>query len=951
VIRSYNGALSITAYANHSYYANSGLSDISGGLTLYSGSDLLQAKGNLTVNAVNMQGLALYLTIASASGGGIISDTGNIVMNGLSNNASYGGSVIRLPITATLGSVSISAAGQNYAYYQDNWYGSVSAKTDVNIIGYATANHGIYLGIGSITSSNGNVILSGYTSSTNTGHYGIYSTVNASAVNGSVTLQGSKMTSASTGSGYLVNAAGTMSGGSPNLPAPIFAVADAGNSAMAAAKGVYWTGNITANTTSGQINLYSKAPYISGVMTAYGLLLGAANQDYSLTGSNAVISVLAGSIGTGSLSFQTASNLEIGTVSGVDGFTGNGLNITETATLTQTKPISVSTLTLAGTNGIFNLDQTNTVSTSIALNSGTLKVSNAAALGAASAPITMGANSILLSNVSTLTLSNPITMSGAATINAPSTYTLTLSGIISSTGNLTINSPTTNTGTVIFTGANTYSGTTTISAGTLQIGSGSTTGAIGTGTVTDNAALIFNRSNDFTTASYINGTGSVTKEGSGALTFTAANRYTGGTTVNAGTLIINDSGTDGNGSLVGTLTVNANGVVQLKGSPTALGWSTYRVSTLNINGGLVEAVGGYQHLWNATVNFSGGGTLRTNGGTSSTSTTSYWEWGNVTVNVTNPTAEAVIAGRINMRTDNTASTYTVADGAIANELLLSAAMGESSASIGFTKTGAGVMTLTGTNSYTGVTTINAGTLQVGNGSTTGSLGTGVVANTGTIAFSRSDNITVSNAISGTGGNLKKLGSNALTLTGSMTYTGSTAVSGGTVIFQNDTAPTTSGFTGAGAVRIEPVSTSFAAAVSKSYTFDSTMTGFTLGKSGNVVDMTIGGAISIAGPITVYGRVVNLNSNLTTNTSGAISATASSYIKIASGVALSAAGDVTLAPGANYFLEMYGTKIESTGAGNIKIGGDGTTNSQGSYFQSSNAQTVSSVGGNINFTVI
>jgi autotransporter-associated beta strand protein len=448
--------------------------------------------------------------------------------------------------------------------------------------------------------------------------------------------------------------------------------------AYAATNGVYWTGAITANTTSGQINFYAKAPSVSGVMTAYGLFLGTTNQSYSLTGANSVISVLAGSIGTGSLSFQTASNLSIGSLSGVDGFTGAGLTITETATLSQTQAISVSTLTLAGTGGVFNLSLANTISTSIALNSGTLKVSHASALGSASAPITMAANSILLSNLSTLTLSNPIVMSGAATINAPTGYTLTLSGnLTGASGALTINNPTTHTGTVILTGTNSYGSTTTLSAGTLQIGSGSTTGTLGAGSVTNNGSLIFNRSNDFTVATYSSGTGSVTKQGAGVLTFTNANRHTGGTTVDAGTLNINDAGADGHGYLVGTLTVNANGTLQLRGNSTALGWNTLRVSTLNINGGLVDAVT-YQHLWNATLNFSDGGTLRTNGGTSSASATSYWEWGGVTVNVNNPTAEAVIAGRVNLRADYGAGTFAIADGVATNHLLVSASITQAS---------------------------------------------------------------------------------------------------------------------------------------------------------------------------------------------------------------------------------------------------------------------------------
>ncbi len=56
------------------------------------------------------------------------------------------------------------------------------------------------------------------------------------------------------------------------------------------------------------------------------------------------------------------------------------------------------------------------------------------------------------------------------------------------------------TGTTILTGTNTYTGTTTISAGTLQVGNGGTTGTLGTGIVTDNSALVFNRSDAVTSA-------------------------------------------------------------------------------------------------------------------------------------------------------------------------------------------------------------------------------------------------------------------------------------------------------------------------------------------------------------------------------------------------------------------------------------------------------------------
>ncbi len=62
---------------------------------------------------------------------------------------------------------------------------------------------------------------------------------------------------------------------------------------------------------------------------------------------------------------------------------------------------------------------------------------------------------------------------------------------------------------VVLLGANTYTGGTTVSGGTLWIGNGGTTGAV-VGNITDNAALVFNRSDNVTFAGNISGTGSLT---------------------------------------------------------------------------------------------------------------------------------------------------------------------------------------------------------------------------------------------------------------------------------------------------------------------------------------------------------------------------------------------------------------------------------------------------------
>jgi fibronectin-binding autotransporter adhesin len=93
------------------------------------------------------------------------------------------------------------------------------------------------------------------------------------------------------------------------------------------------------------------------------------------------------------------------------------------------------------------------------------------------------------------------------------------------------------TGTFTLTGANTYTAGTTISAGTLQIGNAGATGSVA-GDIVNNAALTFNRTGTLTYGGVISGTGSLTKIASGTLTLTADNTYTGGTTINAGTLAV-----------------------------------------------------------------------------------------------------------------------------------------------------------------------------------------------------------------------------------------------------------------------------------------------------------------------------------------------------------------------------------------------------------------------------
>jgi len=98
-----------------------------------------------------------------------------------------------------------------------------------------------------------------------------------------------------------------------------------------------------------------------------------------------------------------------------------------------------------------------------------------------------------------------------------------------------------------------------------------------------------------------------------------------------------------------------------------------------------------------------------------------------------------------------------------------------SGGFGLTKVGSDTVVLTGSSNGSTTTTISAGTLQLGNGGTSGTLGSGAVTNNGTLVFDRTDAYggTVSNAVSGSGG--VTLSQGTLSWGGANTYTGVTTI--------------------------------------------------------------------------------------------------------------------------------------------------------------------------------
>jgi fibronectin-binding autotransporter adhesin len=118
--------------------------------------------------------------------------------------------------------------------------------------------------------------------------------------------------------------------------------------------------------------------------------------------------------------------------------------------------------------------------------------------------------------------------------------------------------------------------------------------------------------------------------------------------------------------------------------------------------------------------------------------------------------------------------------------------GHQPGSAALTKTGAGVMMLNAANTYSGATTINQGTLQIGDGGYSGSLSaSSAIVDNAVLAFDRSDALAVTNVISGSG-SVSQIGPGTTTLSGSNGYSGGTSITSGVLQLGNTAALGTGG---------------------------------------------------------------------------------------------------------------------------------------------------------------
>jgi outer membrane autotransporter protein len=242
---------------------------------------------------------------------------------------------------------------------------------------------------------------------------------------------------------------------------------------------------------------------------------------------------------TGANTFTGGTTITSGTLQlGNGGATGSIVgNVTNNANLAFNRS-DTSTFAglISGTGtvrqigaGTTVLSATNTYSGGTTIASGVLQISSDANLGAAAGVLDFSGGTLRatagFSTARATALNNP-----GGTIETQA-GTLTHTGLIGGAGAFTKTGP----GTLILTGNNIYAGGTTITAGTLQLGGGGTTGSI-EGAVANNGALIFNRSDVLSFPGVISGTGSVSQIGAGTTVLLGANTYAGPTTVAAGIL-------------------------------------------------------------------------------------------------------------------------------------------------------------------------------------------------------------------------------------------------------------------------------------------------------------------------------------------------------------------------------------------------------------------------------
>ncbi len=488
-------------------------------------------------------------------------------------------------------------------------------------------------------------------------------------------------------------------------------------------------------------------------------------------------------------------------------------------------------------------------------------------------------------NVSGYTITgDSIALPGATTISVGdgtangSAFVATIDSALTGAGSITK----TDLGTLVLNGVNTYTGGTEIAGGTLE---GSAT-SFGTGAVAidSGATLLFNQPVNATFGNTITGAGAVSKTGLTELILTGVNTYSGGSTITQG-------------ALRGTTTSFGSGGVNIAGGaglvldqPTDATFSNAISGAGNLN----KLGAGAVTLGNA--NTHSGGTFLFEGALIGTAT-SFGTGGIVTA-----TGTQLI---FDQPTDDTLANVISGGGHIY-------------------KNGTGTLVLSGVNTYTGGTTVNAGTLE----GTTTSFGTGgaAIASGAILLLNQPTDASFGKGISGAGV-LGKTGTGTVLLTGVNTYTGGTFITQGALrgdATEFGTGPVAIGGNGA-LVIDQPTNATFANVVSGTGLFEKLGVG-RLTLTSNSSGFT-GVLAAVAGTTEVDGNFGNAAVNLSGTLSGIGSVgsiTAASGSTISPGTGTGTIGTLTVTGNVHQLAgSTYAVDLTSAGASDLIKAGSAT----------------------------
>ena len=497
------------------------------------------------------------------------------------------------------------------------------------------------------------------------------------------------------------------------------------------------------------------------------------------------------------------------TLSGVNTYT-NATQIGSGATLALKGNGSIATsafVGLVGASATFDISQVNS-GTSVAGLAGNGRVS----LGSKTLTITSGSifsgviqdggiaggtgGSLVIAAPGGQDLQGVNTYTGATTIVAGGLLTLSNNGSIAQSSGVTLAGTGAQFDISAASGARTIKDLAGVAGSTVQLGNNAL--IVGTANSTTFAGILDDSSNPG---------GSLVKQGSGTLTLTANNTYSGGTTINAGLINFNSLANFGTGSI----TLNGGGLQWAAGTTTDIssrlvlgaagatfdtnGNAVTLASALAGAGGLTKQ--GLGTLTLAASNTYAGGTTVTGGLVNFTSAANFGT-GMITLNGGGLQWAAGSTADISAKLaplGAAGGTFDTND----NTITLASTIGGTG---GLTKQGGGTLILSGINTYAGGTTVNVGMLSVSSDANLGAAGGGLTLNSGALQTTASFTSARAITLSGPGGGFLPAAGTTLTLTGNIGGTGALAMAGpGTLNLTGTNTYTGGTMVGSGTLKI------------------------------------------------------------------------------------------------------------------------------------------------------